>query len=494
MRYITAIILLFLSVTVFSQAGAPAPYGVLPSARQLKWHETEMYVIMHFTPTTFENKEWGYGDADPSIFNPTDFNPDQIVKSVKAGGFRGFIMVAKHHDGFCLWPTKTTPYNISKSPWKNGKGDMVKEFQLACKNNGIKFGVYCSPWDRNNPAYGTEAYVQTYRNQLKELYSNYGDLFISWHDGANGGDGYYGGARETRKIDRSVYYGWDTTWAITRKMQPGASIFSDVGWDVRWVGNERGEAAATSWATFTPTPLEGKTKVGPGEVRDDLSPEGTRNGQFWIPAECDVPLRKGWFYHPEEDSTVKSPAKLFDLYLKSVGRGAALDLGISPDKRGQLHDNDVKNLAALGKIISSIYKENLASKASIRSSNTRNKDSKNFGVARLTDNNMQTYWCTDDDVTNPDLTLEWKSAQTVNIIRLRENIALGQRIEEVVCEAWVDGNWKEIATVTSIGASRIIYLENPVTTVKLRVRITKSPVVVTLSELGVYYLSPGQLK
>jgi alpha-L-fucosidase len=258
--------LLAASVSVKAQVTPPKPYGVLPSERQLQWHEKEMYVLVHFTPTTFENKEWGYGDADPSIFNPTQFDARQIVSAVRAGGFKGLILVAKHHDGFALWPTKTTTYNISRSPFRDGKGDMVKEFADACRAGGLSFGVYCSPWDRNSPVYGTPEYVRIYREQLRELYTNYGPLFMSWHDGANGGDGYYGGARTSRKIDRSVYYGWDTTWAMTRSLQPGAAIFSDIGWDVRWVGNERGEAAPTSWSTYTPQPLPGKTKAGPGEA------------------------------------------------------------------------------------------------------------------------------------------------------------------------------------------------------------------------------------
>ncbi|MFT6480532.1 MAG: alpha-L-fucosidase, partial [Spirosomataceae bacterium] len=222
-------ILSTLLVNIAFAQTAPKSYGVVPTERQLKWHETEMYSLIHFTPTTFENKEWGYGDADPTIFNPTGFDADQIVNAAKDGGMRGIIMVAKHHDGFCLWPTKTTEYNISKSPWRNGKGDMVREFEQACRKAGMKFGIYCSPWDRNNTTYGTPNYLPIYREQLRELYTNYGDIFMSWHDGANGGDGYYGGTNEARKIDNTTYYDWNTTWNdITRKLQPNATIFSDI--------------------------------------------------------------------------------------------------------------------------------------------------------------------------------------------------------------------------------------------------------------------------
>ncbi|MFB0907395.1 MAG: alpha-L-fucosidase, partial [Spirosomataceae bacterium] len=298
-------ILSTLLVNIAFAQTAPKSYGVVPTERQLKWHETEMYSLIHFTPTTFENKEWGYGDADPTIFNPTGFDADQIVNAAKDGGMRGIIMVAKHHDGFCLWPTKTTEYNISKSPWRNGKGDMVREFEQACRKAGMKFGIYCSPWDRNNTTYGTPNYLPIYREQLRELYTNYGDIFMSWHDGANGGDGYYGGTNEARKIDNTTYYDWNTTWNdITRKLQPNATIFSDIGPDVRWVGNEKGFAAETHWATFTPEALTGKTAV-PGNVNTETSSVGTRNGKYWTPAECDVPLRPGWFYHPEQDGKEK---------------------------------------------------------------------------------------------------------------------------------------------------------------------------------------------
>jgi alpha-L-fucosidase len=469
-----------------AQVKPPAPYGVLPSERQLNWHDKEMYVLVHFTPTTFENKEWGYGDADPSIFNPTQFDARQIVSAVRAGGFKGLILVAKHHDGFALWPTRTTTYNISKSPFRGGKGDMVKEFSDACRAGGLSFGVYCSPWDRNSPVYGTAEYVKLYREQLRELYTQYGPLFMSWHDGANGGDGYYGGARTTRKIDRSVYYGWDTTWAMTRKLQPGATIFSDIGWDVRWVGNERGEAATTSWATYTPQPLPGKTKSGPGDVRDEFNPMGTRNGDFWIPAECDVPLRKGWFYHPEEDSSVKLPDRLFELYLKSVGRGGALDLGIAPDRRGLLHEADVKSLAGFGDRLARIFSDDFAPKAKLTVTNTRGNDTRAFGVSKLTDGDRYSYWATDDAVTQAAVELVWSSPQTFDLIRLREDIRLGQRIDSVAIDVYDGTTWTTAGTATSIGACRLVRFDRAVTANKLRVRIISSPVCPALSEIGVF--------
>jgi alpha-L-fucosidase len=475
-----------LSLAALAQVTPPAPFGAVPSERQLRWHEKETYVLVHFTPTTFENKEWGYGDADPSVFNPSAFDASQIVSAAKAGGFKGLILVAKHHDGFALWPTSTTSYNISRSPWRQGRGDMVREFSDACRSLGLGFGVYCSPWDRNHPDYGKPAYVEAYRRQLSELYSNYGPLFMSWHDGANGGDGYYGGARETRKIDRTTYYGWDSTWSMTRRMQPMASIFSDVGWDVRWVGNERGEAAETSWATFTPTPLEGKAVAGPGEVRDELNPMGTRNGRFWMPAECDVPLRKGWFYHPEQDNTVKSPEQLFELYLKSVGRGAALDIGIAPDRRGRLHENDVASLAAFGGMLERTFRTDLARTASVRASNVRGGRADLYGTRFLTDGDRYSHWATDDKVRTPALELEWKSPVVFDIVRIREDIRLGQRIDSLEIDAMVDGVWKTVGKATSIGSCRIVRFERPVTTKRCRIRITGSQACAVLGELGMF--------
>lgn len=476
--------LAFLSMTA-QRIGPPAPYGALPTEPQLRWQELEQYVLVHFTPTTFQNKEWGYGDADPKIFNPSKFDASQIVNAAKDGGFKGVIFVAKHHDGFCLWPTKTTAYNISASPFRNGKGDMVKEFEIAARKAGMKFGLYCSPWDRNNEDYGKPEYVEKYRNQLRELYSNYGNLFITWFDGANGGDGYYGGKNEKRSINRSTYYGWDKTWGISRELQPGAVIFADNG-DVRWVGNERGFANETSWATFTPEPIAGKTVAVPGETDSDKAQGGTRNGKYWKPAECDVPLRNGWFYHANEDNNVKSVSQLFEIYLKSVGRGAAMDIGIAPNTEGLLHQNDVKSLKDFGDFLKKLFADNLAQSAAITASEVRGENQIFYGTKNLTDNDRYSYWATSDEVKKASLTLEWHKEQTFNIIRLRENIKLGQRIEKVEIDAFIGGIWKKTGEATSIGANRLVRLPNYITTSKLRINIKESPVCIALSDIGVF--------
>ncbi len=460
----------------------PTPYGVLPTERQLGWHETELYGLIHFTPTTFENKEWGYGDADPVIFNPKNFDASQIVSAAKAGGLKGLIFVAKHHDGFALWPTKTTDYNISKSLWRDGKGDMVKEMEEACRAAGLKFGVYCSPWDRNNKDYGKPAYLETYRAQLRELYTNYGELFMSWHDGANGGDGYYGGANETRKIDNTTYYDWTNTWEdITRKLQPSANIFSDIGLDVRWVGGEHGYAAETHWATFSPEPNTGNIAV-PGNVNTAVSSTGTRGGDFWIPAECDVPLRPGWFYHSEQDGKEKDAEDLFDLYLKSVGRGASLDLGLAPTTAGLLHDNDVAILKNFGKKLEITFGQNLIKNAELKASNVRGK---NYSEALLMDNDRYSYWATDDGVHEAFIEIEFSESTSFDMIQIRENIKLGQRIENASVEIYKNDKWTEVASVKSIGANRLIVLEQPGEATKIRINF-KAPVPLCVSDVGIF--------
>lgn len=476
--------ILFSAAAAQAQVTAPAPYGALPSARQLKWQETEMYCIIHFTPTTFQNKEWGYGDADPAIFNPSKFNAGQIVAAAKSGGFKGIVYVAKHHDGFALWPTKTSKYNISESPWKNGKGDMVREFQTAARQEGMKFGIYCSPWDRSNTTYGTLEYVDVYRQQITELYSNYGDLFMSWHDGANGGDGFYGGKNEKRKVDQSSYYDWTNTWAITRKLQPNASIFSDIGLDVRWVGNEKGLAPETSWSTITIKGKDGKSPM-PGYMDDYNLGSGTRGGEKWIPFEGDVALRPGWFYHPEQDNQLKTKAQLFNIYCNSVGRGGALDLGLSPTTEGILHPNDVAALADFGKYLKEVFALNLAKQATFSVSNVRGKQQRSYGTANLTDADRYSYWSTDDNVHQATVNLQFKQPVRFSLIQLRENIKLGQRIDSIEVEGFKNNQWVKLAKATSIGANRIIRLAHEETASKIRIHLY-APVSIALSEIGLY--------
>jgi alpha-L-fucosidase len=468
------------------QIRPPDPFGPLPSARQLKWHEMEFYGFIHFTVNTFMDREWGYGDEDPAIFDPKEFDAAKIVATFKSAGMKGLILVCKHHDGFCLWPTKTTAHNISKSPFRGGKGDMVREFADACRKAGLNFGLYLSPWDCNSALYGTPRYIELYRAQLAELLTSYGPIFETWHDGANGGRGFYGGARETRNIDRTSYYGWPETWAMVRQLQPGACIFSDIGPDVRWVGNESGFAAETSWATFTPKSPEGDPeKVAPGFSNYKEAEGGHRDGRYWIPAECDVSIRPGWFWHESENDKVKTPDQLMELYFRSVGRGANFLLNVPPDRRGRLHESDEASLREFGRRLRATFKSNLAAGAIVAASNDRGPG---FSAKYLLDQKRASYWATEDGVATPSVELDFGRDVEFDVIQLREAIALGQRIEGFAVDAFADGKWKEIAKGTSVGNCRLVRLGAPVRARKVRLRITKSPVCVAVSELGLYRL------
>ena len=485
---VSALLLASVAASGRDRTPPPAPYGALPSEGQLRWHEMERYAFLHFTVNTFTDREWGYGDEDPAVFNPTDFDADQMVGALKDAGMKGVILTCKHHDGFCLWPTATTEHSIRHSPWKGGHGDVVREVSDACRRHGLGFGVYLSPWDRNSAKYGTAAYVPMYRQQLRELLTQYGPIFEVWHDGANGGDGYYGGAREKRSIDRRTYYDWPGTWEMVRKLQPNAVIFSDVGPDVRWVGNESGFAGETCWATYDPAGEDGGP-AAPGWVRAREGQTGHRNGKHWLPAECDVSIRPGWFWHAAEDSKVKSAQQHVALYYRSVGHGASQLLNVPPDRRGRLHEEDVAALKQYGEILRDTFRTNLAAGARLKASNFRGGD-RSYAPERLLDGDRYTYWATDDGVTTPDLEIELSKERRFNVIRLRENLRLGQRVEGFAVDTWQNEAWQEVAKGSSDGTCRLVRLEHPVSARKLRLRITQSPVCPALSELGLY-LEPG---
>lgn len=433
----------------------------------------EFYGFLHFTVNTFTDKEWGYGDESPSVFNPTAFDADQIVQTAKAAGMKGLILTAKHHDGFCLWPSKFTEHSVKHSPWRNGKGDVVKEISEACRRYGLKFGIYLSPWDRNHKDYGKPEYITYYRNQLRELLTNYGPIFEVFLDGANGGDGYYGGARETRRIDRETYYDWPNTWALIRKLQPNANIFSDAGPDVRWVGNERGVAGETCWATLN------RNDFVPGRADEARLNRGDRPGTDWVPAECDVSIRPGWFYHEKEDNKVRTPEDLMDLYFSSVGRGGSFLLNLPIDRRGRIHENDVKSLLEFRKHLDQTFMTNLAKGARIIATNSRRQ----FSPINLIDDSRESYWTTDKDIA--ELVISFAKPVTFNVVRLREYLPLGQRIEAFELDAWDEGGWKQFAKGTSIGSCRLTR-SNYITTTKVRLRITQAAAPPALSEIGIF--------
>ncbi len=462
-------------------ASAPSPYGAIPSSQQLAWSELEYYNFLHFTVNTFTDREWGNGDEDPAIFNPTAFDADAICEALRDSGSKGVILTCKHHDGFCLWPTKTTDHSIRNSKFRGGRGDVVKEISEAASRHQLKFGVYLSPWDRNQATYGTPKYIEIYRAQLRELLTNYGPLFEIWHDGANGGSGYYGGAKETRTIDKLHYYDWSNTWKLERELQPGACRFSDAGPDIRWVGNEKGIAGDPCWATFTPKGAKGGPGV-PGDTVESENNSGTRLGKYWMPAECDVSIRPGWFWHQAENSKVKTPQELLDLYFVSVGRGASFLLNVPPDRRGLIHESDQASLRAFGKRKQAIFGQNLADGGKIAASNARN----GYFAMNLLDGKRETYWATDEGVTTASVTLTFPRPATFDLVRVREAIALGQRIGGFAVDYWEGGSWKRFGSGSSIGMAWILKSEKPVTTDRVRLRITDSAAPIAISEFALF--------
>ncbi len=444
----------------------------VPSPRQQKWHQLEVYGFLHFTVNTFTDQEWGYGDENPAVFAPSAFDADQIAATAREGGLKGLILTCKHHDGFCLWPSAFTEHSVKSSPWRRGQGDVVRDISAACRQQGLKFGVYLSPWDRNRPEYGFPGYITYYQNQLKELLENYGPIFEVWFDGANGGDGYYGGAREERTIDKLHYYEWENTWKIVREVQPEACIFSDAGPDIRWVGNERGIAGDPCWATLATTGL------APGLADPELLNAGQRDGASWLPAECDVSIRPGWFYHPAEDARVKTPAELVDLYYHSVGRGASLLLNLPPDRRGQIHENDARALRAFHQILTRTFQVDLARQAKVSSPQGGRPQC-------VTDGDRQTFWMPEHGELSGELVLDFAEPVVFNIVSLQECLPLGQRIDAFALDAWSDGGWVERAAGTSVGSRRVLRL--PVThTSKVRLRILKSAAPAALAEFGLF--------
>ncbi len=468
----------------------PEPYGAIPSERQLAWHEMETYAFLHFTVNTFTDKEWGFGDEPESVFNPTDFDADQIIGTLAKAGFKGAIITAKHHDGFCLWPSKYTEHSVKNSPWKDGKGDVVRDISNACKKYGIKFGVYLSPWDRNHADYGNEKYIEYYRKQLNELLTEYGDIFEIWFDGANGGDGYYGGANEKRFIDRNTYYGWDKNFKIVRELQPGACIFSDIGPDARWVGNEHGHANDSCWATYTPMPRKGNKIASIGNTHYQLGETGIMNGKYWMPAETDVSIRPGWFYHPKEDDKVKPLKQLLDIYFHSVGNGTSLNLNVPPDRRGRIHETDSVRLMEFRQYLDRAFANNLLKEDNVdwvreRTDEVRGKE---YLPEFIVDGDKQTYWATGDGVNSATIEFKLKKPQTFNCMVLQEFIPLGQRVKEFSIKVFNKGKWREIAKGSTIGYKKIIrFDECKADLISLSVDALACP---TLTNIELYNIQP----
>ena len=460
-----------------SEVVNPLPFGAIPSERQLEWHTLKYYAFIHFSPNTFTDKEWGYGDEDPAIFNPTELDCRQWARVAKEAGMEGIVITAKHHDGFCLWPSAYTEHSVKNSPWRNGQGDVIQELRDACDEFGLKLGIYLSPWDRNHAAYGTDEYIIYYRNQLRELLTNYGEIYEVWFDGAMGGDGYYGGARETRKIDNRTYYDWENTRKIVRELQPMACMFSDGGPDIRWIGNEQGYAAETNWCT-----MNGKMFYpGVGGV-NDLLQSGQEDGAMWLPAEVNTSIRPGWFYHPAQDDKVKSVDQLIDNWYHSVGMNGNFILNLPVDRRGLVHENDVEALMGLKKYMDEAFSLDYATEAVFSASDVRGRSQK-FGAIMVNDNDPETYWATNDGVLLASLEAEFQNPVEMNALLIKEFIRLGQRIRSFTIEAMIGEEFEEIATGTTVGNRRIIQFPR-VKTEKLRITFDgKAPMVVSSVEV-----------
>ncbi len=457
----------------------PEPILPVPEPKQVEWQQMETYAFIHFGLNTFNDREWGYGDTDPKTFNPTNLDCEQWAQTLVKAGMKGVILTAKHHDGFCLWPFEGTDYSVKNSPWKNGQGNVVKELSEACKKYGLKFAVYLSPWDRHQANYGTPEYLPYFYAQLHDLLTNYGPVFEVWFDGANGGDGWYGGAKDIRTIDRKNYYNYPRIYEMLDSIQPQAIIFSDGGPGCRWVGNEKGFAGATNWSFLR------KGEVHPGYDKSYELQYGHPDGNQWVPAECDVSIRPGWFYHPEEDDRVKSPDQLVDLYYRSVGHNATLLLNFPVDRRGLIHPVDSANAVRFHEMIQQQLKTNLVAGMIPKVSNERGGD---FVASALTDDNFDTYWATEDGVTTADIEFSFDTPTRMNRMMLQEYIPLGQRVKAFVVEYLDKDTWLPVKLneeTTTIGYKRLLRFET-VETKGIRIRITDARGPLCLSNVGVY--------
>lgn len=453
-----------------ARVAAPEPYGAIPSPQQVEWQKMEMNMFAHFGPNTFTGMEWGLGTEAEDIFNPTDLDCGQWASIAKAAGFKGIIITGKHHDGFCLWPNPVSTHTVARSPWKNGKGDVLKELSDACAAEGLKFGVYISPWDRNDPHYGTPEYNDVYVETLKSVHDGtYGEIFEQWFDGANG-EGPNG---------KKQVYDWPRFHETVLSLQPKAIMFSDVGPGCRWVGNESGVAGRTNWSALN---TKGFTP-GAGSPPTDTLNQGNVHGDTWHPAETDVSIRPGWFWRESENSKVKSLEKLLSIYYTSVGRNSLLLLNVPPDNRGRIHPADSARLIEFKAALDEIFSENLALGAKVTASNVRGRA---FKPSNILDGNHDTYWATEDGVNEAYVTFDLKGVKTFNRVMVQEYIPLGQRVCSFTIEAeGVDGVWEEIARETTIGYKRIVPTEK-ITASKVRVNITGSYAPPVINGFGLY--------
>ncbi len=464
-KSITIVFTLFLFGTVFSQSQKSAE--PVPTPSQLVWQDMEYYFFAHFGPNTFTGLEWGHGNEKAEVFDPKDLDCEQWCRIAKAAGAKGIIITAKHHDGFCLWPSKYSTHTVRESDWKNGKGDVLKDLSMACKKYGLKFGVYLSPWDRSHPTYGTPAYNDVFINMLKEIFTNYGPIWELWWDGANG-EGPNG---------KKQVYDFPRFEKVVRKLSPKTIIFSDLGPDTRWCGNEKGFVGKTNWNNLN---IRGFT-IGAGAPPTDTLNHGNKFGARYIPAECDVSIRPGWFYHQKEDSLVKSPQQLFEIYLKSVGRGANLLLNVPPDTSGQINPNDSAALMGFLKLRKESFANNLLAKSSFYITNGTSR----MRTSKINDRTNKTFETISKPATQSVVT-RLNQPSTINCIILEENLVAGQQCAAFTIELKDQNNQliKEIEG-TTIGHKRILtFPDTEVNSIVLKIQDQKKST--RIAEIAAY--------
>jgi len=465
---------LFTSLFAISNAQNVKPLPPLPSQRQLQWSKMEFYLFTHFGPNTFTDLEWGKGTEPEDMFNPTQLDCNQWCRIAKAAGAKGIIITAKHHDGFCLWPSKYSTHTVAQSKWKNGKGDVLKELSDACKKYNLKLGIYLSPWDRNHPKYGTDEYNEVFINMMKEVVSRYGPLFEFWWDGANG-EGPNG---------KKQVYDWRKFEETMRKIAPNTVVFSDIGPDIHWAGNENGIAGDPLWNLLD---TAGFTR-GAGAPSTDTLNHGNVNGKNWIPAECDVSIRPGWFYHANEDEKVKKPEDLFQLYLKSVGRGASLLLNVPPDRRGLLNEHDSVALMGFKKLRDEAFANNLVKNAKVEYN-----DNNTIKTTSLLNDGNDKNFIAFNKSDNEGIKISFKQKTDLNCIVLQEPIQMGQRVKLFKIIFRNNNEVVKEYNGTTVGRKRIIIFPG-VSCDSFTVIINDAKATPLISEVGAYKIDDSLIE